>query len=331
MDPDHPLHGNLPRQMFPNAILDVHKHLDAAIGHVLERVDADATVLIMSDHGFRGEYNRLAVNNWLQKEGLLTAHAQAANLFYRFGMQLKRMGLQKQAVAGLRALIGTRRPEKLYYRSVNWPQTKVIYGPGQGFYINMKGRDEDGVVTEAEYEPLRDYIIEKMKEFRDPISGLPVVSDVFRREELYEGEAFAWAPDIVPGNAEYKMESGKVWGLGMSKFLGAPELFIKPRELSGTHSPEGIFIAWGPHVRPDHLENLRIMDIAPTALYGLGLAVPRALDGRVLTEVFTSGFVEANPVCYGDIDVRANGKSGQVLSESHEELVEDRLRQLGYL
>ncbi len=330
MDTDHPLHGKLPRRMIPDAILQTHKRLDEGIGRILEKVDSDATVLVMSDHGFRGEHNRMAVNNWLQREGLLTARAGAANLFYQFGMMLKRLGLQQQMVAALRALIGTRRPEKLYYRTVNWAETKVIYGPGQGFYVNLKGRDVDGRVTESEYEPLRDYIIQKMKEMRDPATGLPVTGEVFRREELYQGGAFDWAPDIVPTNAEY-VTNGKRWGFGMSKFMGASTLFVKPRELSGTHSPEGVFIARGPHIRSGRREGLNIMDVAPTALYAMGLTVPAAMDGTVRTELFEPAYVEAHPVPYGEIDISADGRTGQVLSEEHEAVVEQRLRELGYL
>ncbi len=331
MDPEHPLHGNMPRDMIPDALLETHKHLDAGIGKMLEKLDPDALVIVMSDHGFRGEYNRFAVNNWLQDLGLINARTKAAYWFKTIGLQLKRMGLQKQIVAIYRKLQGTRRPEKLYYRSVNWKQTKVCYGPGQGFYINKKGRDHDGIVTDEEYEPLRDLIIQKLKEVRDPATGLPIVGEVYRREELYQGDALEMAPDIVPTNAEYVTEQGHRWGYGMTKFIGEPSLFVRPRELSGTHSPEGVFIAWGPQVKAGKLENLTIQDVAPTALHALGLAVPESMDGQVLTQIFQPEFVEANPVRYSDVDTSLSGREGQVLSDEHELIVEDRLKDLGYL
>jgi len=330
MDPDHPLHQELRKQIIPDAILEAHKHIDAGIGQLLAKLDSDASVIVMSDHGFRSEYRRMAVNKWLQDLGLLKTKRQTARLMTRIGVLIKRTGLQKPALRALRALIGTRRYESVYYRSVIWPETKIIYGPGQGFYVNLKGRDYDGAVTQAEYEPLRERIIEAMKAIREPETGLPIVGDVLRREEVYEGDAFDWAPDIVPTKAEY-FANGKRWGYGLTKFLGVPQLFVNQKELSGTHSPEGMFIAWGPHIRGGRVEGLHIADVAPTAMYAMGLTVPTAMDGQVRTELFNPAHVASHPVQFGDIDITLEGKSGQVLSEDHEAVIEQRLKGLGYL
>jgi predicted AlkP superfamily phosphohydrolase/phosphomutase len=272
----------------------------------------------------------MAVNKWLQDQGLLKTKRQTAKMLSRVGLAIKRTGLEKPALRILRSLIGTRRYESVYYRSVVWPETKIIYGPGQGFYINMKDRDHEGVVSESEYEPLREHIIHAMKEMRDPETGLPVVGDVLRREELYEGMALDWAPDIVPTKAEY-FSNGKRWGYGLTKFLHSSDLYFEHRELSGTHSPEGMFIARGPHTRNGYVESLHIKDIAPTALYVLGQAIPAAMDGKVRTELFTDTFVDAHPVITEDINIYQDGKSGQVLSEEHEAIVEKRLKDMGYL
>ncbi len=333
MEPDHPLNKRLSksRTVIPDAIFQIHQQIDRQIGELLQRLDDDALVIVMSDHGFRGERRRMAVNKWLQEEGLIKARGGAAHLFAEFGIQLKRWGLQNQAAALLRKLIGTRRPESLYYRSVIWPETKIIYGPGQGFYINLQDRDYEGVVTQAEYEPLRDRIISAMKAMRDPETGLAIVGDVLRREELYDGDAFDWAPDVVPTKAEYFDDNGKRWGYGLSKFLGSPELYVNPRELSGTHSPDGVFIAWGKHIKNGKTEGLQIMDVAPTALYAMGLPVPKAMDGRVRLDLFDESYVGENPVEYGELDLALAGKFGQVLSDEHEAVVEQRLKDLGYL
>jgi predicted AlkP superfamily phosphohydrolase/phosphomutase len=330
MDPDHPLYHKMRKQMIPDAILEVHKHIDAGIGRLLEKLDSDATVIIMSDHGFRSEYRRMAVNKWLQDLGLLKTRRQTARLMGRIGSMIKRTGLQKPALRALRAMIGTRRYEPVYYRSVIWPETKVIYGPGQGFYMNVKGRDHEGVVTQSEYEPLRERIIEAMKALRDPETGLPIVGDVLRREEIYEGNACDWAPDIVPTKAEY-FTDGKRWGYGLTKFLGSPQRFVTQKELSGTHSSEGMFIAWGPHIRGGQVDGLHIVDMAPTAMYAMGLTVPAAMDGQVRTELFDPAHVTRHPVRYEDLEVATEGKTGQVLSEEHEAIIEERLKSLGYL
>ncbi len=332
MDPDHPMHGQGHEPMIPDALLQVHKALDQAVGRLLERVPSDANVIIMSDHGFRGEYRRLAVNKWLRDMGLLTlkTNRQAAGLMGRIRVAIKRGGLRKPAQQLLRTLTGTWRPESVYYRFVDWTQTKISYGPGQGFYVNLKDRDFQGIVTPAEYGPLCDQVISALKEVRDPDTGLPLVSDAFRRDDIYNGAGLELAPDIVPMRAEY-LNGSRRWGYGLSKSLGAATTFVDQTAISGNHSPEGIFLAWGPDVVQRRLEGLTIMDIAPTTLYALGLQVPNSMDGRVITELFKSQFLEQNPVVKADIDLSQLGQSGQVMSNDQEAIVEQRLKDLGYL
>jgi arylsulfatase A-like enzyme len=41
-----------------------------------------------------------------------------------------------------------------------------------------------------------------------------------------------------------------------------------------------------------------LVDLAPTILYAVGAPVPRDLDGRVLTEVFTPEFLERQALTF---------------------------------
>jgi predicted AlkP superfamily phosphohydrolase/phosphomutase len=333
MDPDHPLHQELGKRAIPNALLRVHQHLDSGIGRLLEKIDSQTTVIIMSDHGFRSEYRRLVVNKWLADLGLLKlkSQGQTANWSSRLRVLVKKMGLRKPTYRILRSLIGTWRPESLYYRNVDWSNTKISYGPGQGFYVNMKGRDYEGVVTASEYEPLRDYVIQALKEVRDPDTNLPIIGQVFRREELYNGKGFDWAPDLMPTKAEYISKNGRRWGYGLSKSLGNPQLFADQDRISGNHSPEGIFIARGPNIHSGRVDGLHIADIAPTSMYTMGLTVPSTMEGQVRTELFDPDYIDNSPVHYGEVDLDVEGKSGQVLPRDNEALVERRLKDLGYL
>jgi len=72
---------------------------------------------------------------------------------------------------------------------------------------------------------------------------------------------------------------------------------------SGTHSvgPDGFLFARGPFVRRGHrFGKGSIADVAPTALYALGLPVARDLDGGILAGVFTARFTFRNPVAVID-------------------------------
>jgi hypothetical protein len=67
---------------------------------------------------------------------------------------------------------------------------------------------------------------------------------------------------------------------------------VRPRRGGTAHldnTPENSTIPWicvGPRVRSGLvLSRVRITDTAPTALFLLGLPGPRAVDGRILSEI----------------------------------------------
>jgi hypothetical protein len=70
--------------------------------------------------------------------------------------------------------------------------------------------------------------------------------------------------------------------------------------LGGRSGPEadGVFLLWAEGTRPGALERAELADVMPTLLYALGLPLPRDLDGRVLTESFTSAFLAGHPLVF---------------------------------
>jgi len=338
MDSHHPLHASLGNSAIPDAILSGYRLLDEAVGRLVAKAGSDITVFLMSDHGFRAEYRCFAVNKWLRDRGLLTLRRGRVTLLSMIGEWTERLHLEMalKAVAKrmLRRLGEGERYEPMLYQAVDWPRTRVVFGPTLGFNINLRGRDFWGVVPPSEYEALRDRLIEELKAVRDPKTGLPVVAEVYRREEIYEGEALDLAPDLIPEMAEYTT-NGRRWGFGPAKSLGGlagwRDFTLPSRRITATHASEGIFIAHGPHIQNGEVNGLHIADMAPTALYAMGLAIHSAMDGQVRTELFDPQYVAAHPVQYEDMDVAAAGKIGQVMSDEHERVLEERLRDLGYL
>ena len=73
------------------------------------------------------------------------------------------------------------------------------------------------------------------------------------------------------------------------------------------------------------------MDIAPTALYCMGLAIPTYFQGKVL-DVFSEEWLASNPVKKANIgaDQFKPGKSEKKASSKEEEEVWDELRKMGY-
>lgn len=64
-------------------------------------------------------------------------------------------------------------------------------------------------------------------------------------------------------------------------------------------APDGTLLLYGEGIRPGELlTGAKIVDLAPTLLYGLGIPVARDLDGQVLTAAFDKGFLARNPVTF---------------------------------
>jgi predicted AlkP superfamily phosphohydrolase/phosphomutase len=331
MDTQHPLRQRLGKALIPDAILNAYKLLDDSVGRLVARAGEDTIVMVMSDHGFRAEYKRFAVNKWLRERGLLTLRSGRGPLMSAAGLTIKRLGLTKLAKRTISLMTGNSTWQQNVWGAVDWSRTQVVYGPGPGLYVNLKGRDVEGIVKPSDYENLRSMLIEELKTIRDPETGLAVVDQVHRREEIYQGDAVDLAPDLVPEPAEYG-SNGLRWGYGFEPFPAAPWDFHTVERYAGVHAPDGIFLATGPHITPGPKKNvLHIADLAPTSLYALGLPVPQAMDGQVLTDLFHPSYVEANPVQFVDLDLHTDGKMGQVMSEEDEGEVKARLKDLGYL
>lgn len=96
---------------------------------------------------------------------------------------------------------------------------------------------------------------------------------------------------------------------------------------------EGILVAAGPHVRKaEEIAKARIIDLAPTILHLMGLPVPKDMDGRVLTELFTPAFQKRHPVTFDEGESKEEGRlERSVYSPKEEAEIEERLRGLGYL
>jgi hypothetical protein len=64
-------------------------------------------------------------------------------------------------------------------------------------------------------------------------------------------------------------------------------------------APDGMLLVAGDGVRAGTLvTGAELVDLAPTILYAVGAPVPRDLDGRVLTEVFTPEFLERQALTF---------------------------------
>ncbi len=155
MEQDHPEYA--PR------FYAFYQRIDDMLARVRGRLDDDATLLVMSDHGFCTLKKEVYINYWLQERGWLCFDGP--------------------------------QPPKLHQITVN----SIAYSldPGR-IMLNVAGREPRGSVQPGPaYELIRDKIAAAAMELRDPDDGTPMVGGVLRREEIYHGPLLPQAADLI--------------------------------------------------------------------------------------------------------------------------------------
>jgi len=250
-DTEHNKHE--PGNPYEDAIPNYYRYLDRELGEILEILDDDTVVMVVSDHGAKAMDGGFAVNEWLRQEGLLALKEEP-----RYD-----------------GIIPFEKVE------VDWKNT-TAWGAG-GYYarifMNVEGREPQGKIPAQDYEKVRDQLKEKIENIRDH-EGKPMGSMVFKPEDLYK-EVRNIAPDLMVyfGNLRWR-------SLGS---FGIPELYTFENDLGpddANHAQDGVFILWDP--RQDHrgryIEDLQLMDVAPTALDLIGVSTPQDMQGKVIQQ-----------------------------------------------
>ena len=154
----------------------------------------------------------------------------------------------------------------------------------------------------------------------DPKTGEILVDAVLKKEEVYNGPYLQFAPDLF-----IIMKGGKIL---IQKDMHNGIFHYNPH-IGGTHRVDGIFLARGNLVNgPLKLCNLKIVDLAPTILYLMGIEIPEDMDGRVLKEIIQDDFLKQHSVNYG-VSSRIEGRQG-TYGEEDAEKIKENLRNLGY-
>jgi predicted AlkP superfamily phosphohydrolase/phosphomutase len=295
--------------------------MDEVIGDLLDWAGDDAYVITMSDHGFGPKDKSVNVNVALREWGLLTVGGA--------GAATRSAGVRKLARRAKKVL-----PKSVWQRakgaaqsSIDWSRTKAFSAPipQQGIYINLEGREPHGVVSKADYEPVRDEVIARFSELTDPDDGRPVVDRILKREEVLHGPQAENAPDLFPICREYSYE--------LSDGTYSPSILDDYRALPrGFHHMDGIFGIAGPDVEPRVGAEAHLYDIAPTALYLAGCKLPE-MDGRVLEDLLPQRLLAERPAEVEPMSLPLAGEGVEAAAYSAEEeaQIEESLRNLGYL
>jgi predicted AlkP superfamily phosphohydrolase/phosphomutase len=313
----HPQRAEMTAQCF--------EQLDRAVGDLLDYAEQNgAHVLMLSDHGHGSLEGKVQANLLLRHWGYLVQRGPASRAAGRFQQIVRR---QRKKRKGKFSARNFSLADDL---AVDFSRTRaaVMHAGMAGFlYINLRGRQETGIVDPNDYEPLRDELRQRLlAETARTLDGhtLQLFTEVHKPEELYgcSRESRDWLPDLLLIPTEALAVVRKIRGSTVVQWL--PQ-----RRWEGTHRPDGIFAAGGPGVASGKTVNTDIVNFAPTVLAMMGLNVPDDMEGRVINEMF-------DPPIEVGTEAMAHTESARdadqaVYSRKEEELLTQRLLDLGYL
>lgn len=231
---------------YENVIIDYYKFIDEKIGEILELLDGDTIVFVVSDHGVKAMKGAFCINQWLQDKGYLT--------------------IKKTPSA----------ETDLEKAEIDWPKTKVWAWGGYyaRVFLNIKGREPEGTIYPFRYEAWRNKLKKEICRIKGP-NGEEWNTRACKPERLYP-EANGDKPDLMVYFDDLSWRSAGTIGhksMYLSKNDKGPD--------DSMHDWYGIFIMYDPKNRDKKwLDKIDILDFAPTILNIMGSDVPTDMEGR---------------------------------------------------
>lgn len=350
-DPQHPFYQEEADEELKDAVPSVYRKIDTFIGELVASLDENVNVIVISDHGQGGiTGKKIYLNKWLKNQGFLEFDEKKNKRNKLLNFMGRKTGneliyfIRKRIPKVIRTAVIKKAPilkDKLVsYRSfsnIDWEKTKAYSDEKrENIWINVRGCQPKGIIAPGkEYENLRDEIIAKLKDMRDPQTGELIFPEIFKKEALYQGPYIEKAPDIIFTQGKRKY----TYILQTSNEENNTALWIdclNKRETAtlpnADHRLEGILIVKGRNVRERGriFQPASIVDVAPTILYMMGLPVPEEMDGKVLLDLFTDDYRAGHEVTY-TLSQDYEKKEKREYTVEEEELISERLKDLGYL
>jgi predicted AlkP superfamily phosphohydrolase/phosphomutase len=249
---DHPanaVHGL--QQRYTRVIEEHYARCDRIVGEVLRSADDRTLVMVLSDHGFNGFRRGIHLNSWLHANGWLALQS----------------GVAPGEAAGQ------------FLRHVDWGRTRA-YALGFGsVYLNVAGREAQGIVAHGERAAAAGALARQLAGFVDTERGTVAIRQAWTREQLFAGPRVDEAPDVVVGCAAgYRVS----WATPLGGIPGG--LFEdNTRKWAGDHIVDPALVPGVLFMNRSFRDAApRLVDCTPTILAALGVAPEAGLEGESL-------------------------------------------------
>lgn len=238
--------------------------LDRLVGEVIDAcADNDTVVCVVSDHGAMPTLRQCLVSNALTRAGLMTYVQDPGTGRY----------------------------------NLDWSKTKVFPRRGH-LWVNLKGRDPDGIVAASDYEQVRTIAIRALLSIYDEERGTQPVTVAVRKEDAVNyglwGESVG---DVITFMAPLYADSDVDYASVPYDPSTTPD--VGPTDLGCAHHPylpsarygiwgiPAITFLAGPGVRRGYQRGHPIsqVDVAPTLCHLIGIEAPADCEGKVVADL----------------------------------------------
>jgi predicted AlkP superfamily phosphohydrolase/phosphomutase len=269
---------------------DYYRFIDRQVGEILNILDDDTVLCLISVSSVQRLQGILNLNEWLIQKGYLTLKAYPKT------------------------------PTTLDEAQVDWQKTKAwAMGEHGQLYINVKGREKQGAVTQAEYASFREKLNRELMEIETD-EGKAIPAQVYRTEDIYHGNFIMQGPDLLLHIDEGRWRTEQRVGFGESNVLNTDGVLEEVLEGVGREGYVSMCGSDFPAV--GEVKNISVIDIAPTIIDIMNLRAPyNTIDYEM------EGYSLLQAIADSSLGVKA-APGGE--KESEEDKVRSRLEALGY-
>jgi predicted AlkP superfamily phosphohydrolase/phosphomutase len=243
----------LPLEDYDEFFVDISKQNDYYIGRFLHLLDEGWSIILVSDHGL------------LVSEENMSKYNPQIYLDLTFMREW-----------GYTEVIYTEDGKPT--AEIDWNKTKAIASRMNSIWINLKGRNEFGIVEPEDKYALESEIIAKLYSLRDD-KGRAIISLALRNKDaVLLGLGGPECGDIIVFQAEQNLMDH---GDSLSTFTGLNNTSVSP-----------IFVAAGAGIKENFTTDriIREVDVAPTVAALLGVRMPDQCEGAVVHQILAEEF-----------------------------------------
>jgi predicted AlkP superfamily phosphohydrolase/phosphomutase len=188
-------------------IEEYYKKKDDFVGTILDKIDKNTKLIIISDHGFNSFKYAININRILEENQYIKLNKDDDE------------------------------DNTILFKNVDWSKSKAYSLGFNSVYINLNGREPEGIVSKENKFKIESEIINLLENYKDS-KGNRIINKVYRANEIYNGESIESSPDLIIGfNKDYRMDNINPIG-GFTK----KGIYENKKKWKGDHLIDSVFV-----------------------------------------------------------------------------------------